>query len=155
MVQLFLDEDKIFETTVEDYAGKKPVWNEIINIPVKSLDSKISYKVQDSDDGTFSLIGEGGPKVISVFCLDERTTHRFDLHYEMRSAGVISFESTWVDFQAAKARIMEKQRKALEEKRARKAAEEAEKAVAERIRLENEAIEKAKRDLIEAEEKAR
>ena len=108
MVQLFLDDDNIFETTVEDEAGMKPVWNEIVKIPVKSLDSKISFKVQDSDDGTFTLIGEGGPKGISVFHLNERTTHRFDLHYEMRSAGTISFESTWVDFQAAKARIMEK-----------------------------------------------
>ena len=125
MVQLFLDENKIFETTVEDEAGKKPVWNEITKIPVTSLESKISYKVQDSDDGSFTLIGEGGPKSISVFCLNERTTHRFDLHYEMRSAGVISFESSYVDFEAAKARIMEKKKKALEEKRARKAAEEA------------------------------
>lgn len=96
---------------------------------MKDLNSKISYHIQDNDDGTLTLIGEGGPKFISVFCLDEKTTHRFDITYEHTAAGVISFESTWVNFRAAKERIMEKRRKAVEEKRARKAAEEAEAAV--------------------------
>ena len=156
MVQIFFDDVMIFETSVEDEAGKKPVWNETIQIPVKDMNSEIAYKVQDSDDGTLILIGEGGPKYINVFCLDERTTHKYDITHEHAKAGVISFESTWVNFHAAKERIMEKRRKALEEKKARKAAEEAEAAAkAERERQEA-AIEKAKQDLIEAEkEKAR
>ena len=116
----------VFETSVEDEAGKKPVWNETIQIPVKDMNSEIAYKVQDSDDGTLTLIGEGGPKYINVFCLDERTTHSYDITHEHAKAGVISFESTWVNFHSAKERIMEKRRKALEEKKARKAAEEAE-----------------------------
>ena len=123
---------------------------------MKDLNSKISYHIQDNDDGTLTLIGEGGPKFISVFCLDEKTTHRFDITYEHTAAGVISFESTWVNFKAAKERIMEKRRKAVEEKRARKAAEEAEAAVKRETERQLAAMEKAKQDLIEAEkEKAR
>jgi Ca2+-dependent lipid-binding protein len=50
--------DKKFRTKVIDQGGKEPVWNEMLEIPLESLQDTIKIGCYDQDPFTNDLVGE-------------------------------------------------------------------------------------------------
>ena len=90
-----------------------------------------------------TLIGEGPTFSISNICLDNRTmTFNSDLTFEGKSAGTFKYETTWMNFCAAKDRV-EERRKKVEQDRID--------AEREKARLAKETADRAERERLEAE----
>ena len=83
-----------FKTKVHDAGGKKPKWNESVEIPVKYVGDDMDITVYDLDVLSSDHVGSVSLK-FSTFCAAGGIDDWFTLQYKGKPAGQIHLSGEW------------------------------------------------------------